>query len=82
MPAVNYVIDGFILAVIDAPLPRQKAGLSFTASGYGAAIPTSRIVKCADGKTRRVYATCYGNAASVWIRVNGGKQYLHDYQLA
>ena len=82
MSAIQYVSDGFLCAVEYAPLPWQKAGLSFTASGYGAAIPTRLLVACADGRVRRVYSTCYGNAASAWIRVNGGKQYVHDYQLA
>jgi hypothetical protein len=37
-----------------------------TVSGYGAKLPTPYMVK-RFGKWRRVYAACYGNAASHYI---------------
>lgn len=44
----------------------QKAGLARTASGYGRHIATPYVVKH-EGRWRRVYSTCYGNAASTYI---------------
>jgi len=52
--------------VKEAPLWFHKRGLSYTATGYGARIPTVYMVKWA-GRWRRVYAACYGNAASTYI---------------
>jgi hypothetical protein len=54
------------------PLPWQLAGRSFTATGYGSRIPTTYKLNLA-GKLYRVYATCYGNAASTWIMIKGNK---------
>lgn len=50
----------------------QERGLSYTASGYGAKIPTSRKVHV-KGRWRRVYYTCYSNAGTCWIVVDGHK---------
>jgi hypothetical protein len=50
----------------------QEKGLSYTASGYGAKIPSARMVYI-DGRWRRVYVTQYGNAGSAWILVKGVK---------
>ena len=47
-------------------LPWQKAGLTWTATGYGARIPTRYMVQY-NGRWRRVYAACYGIAASHYI---------------
>ena len=52
--------------VIESPLAHHKRGLSYTATGYGNRIPTTYMVKW-QGKWRRVYAACYGNAASTYI---------------
>jgi hypothetical protein len=52
--------------VIEAPLAHHKRGLSYTATGYGNRIPTAYMVKW-EGRWRRVYAACYGNAASTYI---------------
>lgn len=52
--------------VIEAPLWFHKRGLSYTATGYGARIPTVYMVKW-NGRWRRVYAACYGNASSSYI---------------
>lgn len=37
-----------------------------TVTGYGAKLPTSYMVRH-NGKWRRVYAACYGNASSLYI---------------
>lgn len=64
--------------LLDCPLPWQEAGLSYTASGYGSRIPTRYKVRFDDGRVRRVYATAYGNAASVWVVLDGEKVFLPD----
>ena len=63
------VYDYFLTVSVDvkrAPLEWQKAGLSFTASGYGARIPTEYMVKY-NGRWRRVYAICYSNVSTLFI---------------
>jgi hypothetical protein len=62
--------------IIDKPLSWQTKGLQQTATGYGSKLTSTRCVKFPDGKTRRIYITCYGNAGSAWITVNGKKVYL------
>ena len=52
------------------PLPWQKAGLSYTATGYGKKIPTSDVVHV-DGRKYRVYCTIYSNAGTCWINFQG-----------
>lgn len=49
-----------------AEMPWQKAGLTYTATGYGPRIPSRYMVKF-EGRWRRVYIACYGNAASHYI---------------
>lgn len=56
--------------VKEKPLPWQLAGLQYTASGYGARIPTRYTVRY-NGRWRRVYCICYGNSGTLFI----GKQF-------
>ena len=54
--------------------------LTWTASGYGARIPTPYMVKWL-GRWRRVYAACFSNVASHYIRTsadsdNGGRIFV------
>ena len=44
----------------------QAQGRQYTASGYGGRIPTSTMVQV-DGRWRRVYCACYGNAGTCYI---------------
>jgi hypothetical protein len=60
---------------IEIPLWWQERGLSYTASGYGAKIPTSKKVKF-RGRLHRVYCTIYGNSGSRWIKLKGEKYYV------
>lgn len=56
--------------------PRQTIGVPLretetprkgqTQTGYGPALPTPYLVKW-EGRWRRVYAACYGNAASHYL---------------
>lgn len=48
------------------PLDWQIQGLQYTASGYGARIPTEYMIKV-DNRWRRVYAICYSNSATLYI---------------
>lgn len=49
-----------------APMPHHRAGLTWTASGYGARIPTEHQVKYA-GRWRRVYCYVYSNCGTLFI---------------
>lgn len=51
-------------------MPHHKMGRSWTATGYGARIPTVYMVQF-HGKWRRVYAICYSNVSTLFI----GKRY-------
>jgi len=53
-------------------LPWQKAGLSYTATGYGAKIPTRHMVRIND-RWYRVYCTIYSNAGTCWVSKGGKK---------
>ena len=52
----------------------QEKGLSYTASGYGQKIPTSRMVKLPnDNRWRRVYCCIYSNIGTCYV-VRKGKR--------
>lgn len=53
----------------EKPLPWQTRGLSYTASGYGARIPTAYLVKF-KGKWRRVYCRIYSNSGTLFLGKN------------
>ncbi len=61
-----------------APLPHHKAGLSFTASGYGSRIPTSHMIKV-EGRWRRVYCRIYSNVGILFIGKYDGTNTVQDY---
>jgi hypothetical protein len=69
--------DGTEQELIEKPLDWQKRGLQYSATGYGAKIPTRYVTTNANGKTVRVYATCYSNAASHWFIENGEKVFIN-----
>lgn len=61
--------DCYLTVSVDvklAPMPHHERGLSWTASGYGARIPTVYMVKY-NGRWRRVYCIQYGNAGTLFI---------------
>lgn len=62
--------------LVNAPLDWQKAGLTQTASGYGAKLTTHNKIHF-EGKLFRLYATCYGNSASVWFKFKGQTIFVH-----
>lgn len=52
----------------DAPLWWQKLGLTYTKSGYGRKIPTTRMVQL-PGSTRwrRVYCCIFSNSGTCYV---------------
>ena len=49
-------------------LPWQKAGLQYTASGYGKRIPTSYMVKLpGEPRWRRVYCCIFSNSGTCYV---------------
>lgn len=54
-------------AVMVRELPWQKMGLSYTATGYGAKIPTRYMVRTIDQKWRRVYCAIFSNNGSLYV---------------
>lgn len=72
-----YEIDpGYTL--LDRPLWWHLQGLTETASGYGRKLTSSKVVQLSDGRVRRVYITCFSNAGSAWVTVNGERFYLRS----
>ena len=59
----------------------EQAPRSRSVSGYGSKIPTHRRVKCSDGRTRRVYARCYSNAASFYIIVDERDLFIREHDI-
>lgn len=52
------------------PLPWHKAGLTYTATGYGKKIPTSDCIRL-NGRKYRIYCTVYSSAGTCWINYMG-----------
>ena len=52
--------------VRETVLSWQAAGLTWTASGYGARIATRNMVQV-DRRWRRVYCCCYSNSGTLFI---------------
>ena len=50
-----------------------------TASGYGAKLPTSHMLRV-NNRWRRVYAICYSNASTLYIMLNRVR-YIVDFCL-
>ena len=50
-----------------------------TASGYGSKLPTSHKLRI-NNRWRRVYAICYSNTTTLYIRLNG-MRYIVDFYL-
>lgn len=53
------------------------------ADGYGSRIPTPFVLKLQfQEKTYyRVFAVCWSNVASFYVRIGGNRYFLHDYEL-
>ena len=56
--------------IIFNPLPWQKLGLQYTASGYGNKIPTSKMAVI-EGKKYRIYCRIFSNVGTCFINFQG-----------
>jgi hypothetical protein len=56
--------------LVSRPLRWQLAGLSYTATGYGARIPTEHMIHF-EGIVRRIYCTTYSNSGTCWFNYKG-----------
>jgi len=52
-------------------LPWQKLGLSYTTTGYGRRIPTTKMVRL-NGRWRRIYCCCYSNSGTCYVSDKNG----------
>lgn len=66
-----------VLPTIINRMEWQKRGLSFTASGYGARIPTAYMVKY-NGRWHRVYCRIYSNVGSTYIVSKGRRIWVNN----
>lgn len=72
-----YVNDGFEMKT--NILPWQDKGLSYTASGYGAKIPTPFMLII--GKVSyRIYCRIFSNVGTTYIISKGEKYIVRDFQ--
>jgi len=60
------------------PVKETKAPRFFSSTGYGSKIPTAYMVKW-QSRWRRVYAICYSNASSFYIKSNDGLLFVNIY---
>lgn len=63
--------------VKEASMWHHLAGLSWTATGYGRRIPTSRMVRW-KGIWRRVYCVIFSNIGTCYI-VSKGQRYIVEF---
>lgn len=57
----------------EEPLEWQRRGLTYTASGYGRKIPTTRMVKLpGNPRWRRVYCCIYSNIGTCYVTHKDG----------
>jgi hypothetical protein len=61
--------------LIERRLWWQKQNLSYTASGYGKKIPTTKMLKIGK-KLYRIYCMIYSNSGSCYIEKNKQKFFL------
>jgi hypothetical protein len=67
-----YLDHDFITSAVTTPRPKVAS-----VTGYGNKLPTHYKVKLANNRWYRVYAKCWSNAASFYIRTkNAGERYL------
>lgn len=76
--SVKYTDPKTVGAVLYRPLPHHLAGRSYTASGYGAKIPTRWMIVTVGSRDegfrlteRRVYSMVYGNGSSAYVVIKG-----------
>ena len=56
------------------PLWWQERGLSYTSTGYGRKIPTTKMLRLPGcHRWRRVYCTIFSNIGTCWVVVDGSR---------
>ena len=70
-------IDPAELEIFVSLLPHQVAGLSYTATGYGKKIPTTKMVKY-KGRIYRIYCMIFSNIGTCYITVKGRQLIIRD----
>lgn len=75
--SIQYIPEGSTFK--DAPLWWHLKGLSYTRSGYGNRIPTSRMIQFPNEKIwRRVYCIIWSNSGSYYVISKGQHLYLRS----
>ena len=69
------MINNEVYPTTYSPLRHHVMGFTETVSGYGSKLRSPYTVAY-EGRTRRIYVTCYGNTASTWIIVNNQKVFV------
>jgi hypothetical protein len=66
--------------LVNRPLWFHLRGLAETATGYGARLRTSHMIRWQGRRKgivlRRVYCTIWGNAGSCWVVLDGEKVWI------
>lgn len=58
-------------------LPIHKSGRQQTASGYGSKLVMPYVVQLRlESRWRRVYCCCYSNSGSLYILIDGKKEFV------
>jgi SLT domain-containing protein len=73
---MNYIEETLELKA--APMRHHLAGLSYTATGYGAKIP-SPAKALYNGRLYRVYLSIFGNAGTSYILIKNIKHILRQH---
>jgi hypothetical protein len=63
---------------VEAPMYHHLNNLSYTATGYGAKLPTQYKIKWA-GRWYRVYSICFSNCSTEYILSKGKKIIVTNY---
>ena len=64
--------------LVERELWWQKQGLSYTATGYGSKIPTSKMLRIGN-RLYRVYCMLYSNSGTCYIIKNKKRYILRNY---
>jgi hypothetical protein len=65
---IAQTLDINTLETKDAPMPHHVAGLSYTATGYGRKIPTTKMVRLpGNPRWRRVYCCIFSNSGTCYV---------------
>jgi hypothetical protein len=63
----------------DRPMPHHLCGLSWTATGYGGKIPSTRMIRIEGEKVwRRVYVMVYSNSGTAYVVIKGQNHVIRD----